>query len=180
MTMIASSLFGQVLIAVLVVTIAWIVISFLAVMLSKSSTVERIERSWFSRAVYAVFLVATLLLAITSFGSIVSQGHMQHFALIAHLSAAGVFTFSMLVVAIVYLPLRWPLERYWWMERWSSLLLITFALVTAGSMFLGMLPILDTEGLELATDVHRYAGLGTVALAAVHLYSIIIRRLGYR
>jgi hypothetical protein len=178
--MIASSTFGQMLIPVLAATIAWIAISFLAVLRSKNQTAERIPRGWFSRAAYAVFLAATLLLAVTSIGSIIRVGHMQHLALQAHLAAAGVFTFSMLIVAIVYLPMRWPLERYWWMERWSALLLITFALITAGSMFLGMMPLLDTEGLEFATVIHRYSGLGTVSLAAVHLYSVVVRWLGYR
>jgi hypothetical protein len=178
--MIATSAFGQIVIPVLVATAAWIGVTSIMLLRSKNSSLPRRQRGWLSRAAYGLFIAATLLLALTSFGSILRMGHMQNYALLAHLAAAGVFTFSMLVVAVVYLPLRWPLEDHWWMERWSALAMITMAAITAGSMFLGMFPLLDTEGLEVATDIHRYSGLATVVATSVHMYTILIRRWGFR
>jgi hypothetical protein len=176
----ATVAFQKAFIPVLIATLAWIGISLFALLRSKKPAADRVPRHWISRLAYAVFLASTLILASTSFGSVLTSGQMQHFALIAHMSAAGAFTFALLAVAIFYLPLTARSVSTWWMERWSALLLVTLGLLTSASMFIGMLPVLDTEGLLVATDVHRFTGLATVSLAVIHLFSLSVRRFGLR
>ncbi len=147
-------------------------------------------RGWLSRLCYAVFLTSVGVLAISSFGSLLQFGHMSGYALLAHVAAAGAFVFLLLVVAVLYLPWGGSVatdentaavgDQRWWFARWTAWLLVISSLLTAGSMFLSMLPILDTAGLHEAVAVHRWTGLVVVVSALFHLFAISCTRLGWR
>ena len=101
--------------------------------------------------------------------------------------AAGAFVFLLLVFALIYLPQGPPQPNatvmnahQWWLNRWSVWALVLGSLVTAGAMFLSMLPVLDTAGLLQAARLHRYAGLFAVVAAIVHSYSLIYYRYRWR
>lgn len=137
-------------------------------------------RHWLSRLLYAAYLLAILVLAVSSFGSIVQFGHMSGYALLAHISAAGAFVFLMVAVAILYLPYEDAPTDRWWATRWSAWLLIASSIGAAGTMLFSMLPVLDTESMLQVATLHRYAGLTVVVAAVLHLYTSCLVRLGYR
>jgi hypothetical protein len=145
------------------------------------------QRSWLSRLVYLIFLAVIIVLALTSFGSILQVGHMEGYALLAHIGAAGAFVFLLLAVAVLYLPLgarpgdrSYTSDDGWWLARWSAWTLVVSALITAGTMFLSMLPVLDTKGLIEVAALHRYAGLVVVVAAIFHAYALLCTRLKLR
>ncbi len=108
-------------------------------------------------------------------------------ALLAHLAAGGSFVFLLLAMAVLYLPhgitsdgTCGNTERRWWLARWSVTFVVFSGLVTAGAMFLSMLPILDTAGLVQAAALHGYSGLIVVIAAIFHAYAILCTRVGLR
>lgn len=161
-------------------TIVVVVLLALWVMSTNRRKTDRYERGWISRVAYAAFLVCTVVLAGTSFVSIVQEGHMQHYPLIAHTSAAGAFVFLLVAVSATYLPRGSSTSDNWIVERYSAWALVLGSLVTVATMLISMVPILDTEGMNQAMFVHRLAGLSTVIFAVLHLFSLIVGRLGFR
>lgn len=145
------------------------------------------KRGFITQLVYLAFIISVGVLAVTSLGTILRFGHMSGYALLTHLTAAGAFVFLLIAIALFYLPrpeeneLEDPLaDQRWWLGRWSSWGLVLSSLLAAGVMFLSMLPILGTDGLVQAIDVHRYASLTVVVMAILHLYALAITRLGWR
>lgn len=144
-------------------------------------------RNWLKRLLYLGFLGVVAVLAVTSFGSMLQFGHMSGYQLLAHVGAAGAFVFLLLAIAFLYLPSGIepddPLatgDYGWWLARFSAWALVLSSLVAAGTMFLSMLPILDTQGLIEMLAVHRYAGLAVVVAAVFHFYSLLMTRAGIR
>lgn len=138
------------------------------------------NRNWLFRIVYAAFLVAIVVLSMTSFGSILRMGVMQHYALLAHMSAAGAFVFLLLPVSCIYLPSSLRVSRTWWLESCSAWVLVIGSLTTAASMMIGMLPAMNTAALLQLTEVHRYAGLTAAVAAVAHVSSLLLQRMGTR
>lgn len=145
------------------------------------------KRGFITQLLHLAFIASVIVLAITAFGNILWFGHMSGYALLTHLAAAGAFIFLLIAIALFYLPrpdeneLEDPLaDQRWWLGRWSSWGLVLASLLAAGIMLLGMLPILGTDGLLQAIDMHRYAGLAVVVMAILHLYALAITRLGWR
>lgn len=170
----------------IVLSIALVLHGLFAVSTNQHNATSR-PRSILTMLLYLVFQLVVIGLAVTSFGSIVQFGHMSGYALLAHVAGAGAFTFLLLAIAFLFLPFgdadfsAKPLtDQRWWLSRWSIWALVVASLVTAGTMFLSMLPILGTEGLLAAAEVHRYAGLATVVAALISLYAITISKMGWR
>lgn len=144
------------------------------------------QRIWLSKLLYVAFLICIAVLSASSFGSILQFGHMSGYALLVHIGAAGGFVFLLLAIAFLYLPrgesddFELPSDNRWWFARWSSWALIASGIVTAGTMFLSMVPVLDTVGLLQAAEIHRFAGLATAAAAVLHLYALSVVKLGLR
>lgn len=161
-------------------TLAIIVFISLLVLATNRKRTERFRRGLISRLSYSAFIACIVVLCATAFGSILREGHMQHYALIAHTTAAGAFVFLLILVASSFLPRGSVTADNWRLERWSVWGLVVASLVTIATMLVSMYPLLETDGLIQAVVVHRYAGLLTAALAAIHLFSLIIGRLGYR
>ncbi len=149
--------------------------------------VVSLRRNWLTGLCYIAFCAAIFVLAVTSYGSILRFGHMSNYALIGHTVWAGAFTFLLPIVGLAYLGRGRtglnaagdgsPGSTQRWPESLTAWLLMSAALVTAGSMFLSMLPVLDTGGLLQATQVHRYAGAATAALAIIHILSVVVGKL---
>ena len=172
--------FDKLLIPTAMVTGIVFLLTVLVVLSSKKHRTDRYERNWFTRTLYLLFIGCVSVLAATSFGSILQQGHMEHYALMAHTTAAGGFVFLTLAVAIFFLPRGTATKEIWLMEKWSVWVLIAGAMVTTATMLVSMLPLLDTTGLLQAVQIHRYAGLVTAIAAIFHAFSLIAGRLGYR
>ena len=58
--------------------------------------------------------------------------------------------------------------------------MIVSGILAAGTMFLSMLPILNTGELLQVAMLHRYAGLVVTLAACMHLCSLVCVRLGLR
>ncbi|RMF42746.1 MAG: hypothetical protein D6753_06720 [Planctomycetota bacterium] len=168
------------LLAVLLVNGTWV-----------AATRRRLEfrerHGWIARTSYLLFLVATVTLAATSFGSILRFGHMSGLGLLIHIMSAGAFVATLFIVATAFLPWgserqqsAYVLEHRWWLARWSAWALVVASLVAAGTMLISMLPILDTTGLLQFAQLHRLAGLIVAAAAAIHAYAMVVTRLGWR
>ncbi len=140
-----------------------------------------------ARVVYILFLLTTLALAVTSLGQLFRADHMSGWPLLAHLASSGLFIVLLPLMAIAYLPWGSPNDpayaqsaHRWWLVHWSSWLLILSAIVTAGTMLVGMQPLLDTTGLRAVTEIHGYAGLITLLANITHACGLFWTRLGYR
>lgn len=139
-------------------------------------------RNWLAKLCYLVFVALTAVLAVSSFGSMLLFGHMSGYALLAHIAASGAFVFLLLAIAYFYLPRggAGDGDERWWVARWSAWGLVGGGIVAASTMFLSMLPILGTDGLNSAAEVHRYGGLAVVVSACVHFFAICCTKLGLR
>ena len=159
---------------------------------STAKRLKNLRRGWLAGIVYFVFSLLVVALALTSFGSMISRGVMEQWALLAHISVAGAFVFVMLAFAVVWNPAyfshsgidRPPTaeskSKPWWLFTASLWWLLFSSIIAAGSMLVEMLPILDTEGMIEVTELHRWAGLAVVVSLAVNVYAIIVQRAGWR
>lgn len=179
--------FTQVLYVAAAVVVVGLVLAALGVLTTNRRAQPSAGRNWFARSIYAVYVVLIIALAATGLGSILRWGHMSGYALLLHVAAAGGFVFLMVAIAVLYLPATanvavghdGQLDR-WWAIRWSAWVLVLSSLVTAGTMLVSMLPVLDTTGLLQMAMLHRYAGLVVVMAACMHLFSLTCVRLGWR
>ena len=144
--------------------------------------------SWtlWDKLIYLVLLGTVLGLASTAFYPVLAGNALANWLLLAHMSSAGTF-----VTILPLIALTWAMscrfgrpdssaasERFSWLGKLSFWLILVGGIVTAGTMFLSMIPILDTDGLHQMLDIHRYSGLLVVVAVIVHLYSVLLGRLG--
>lgn len=179
--------FTQVLYVAAAVVVVGLVSAAVGIFTTKRSTQPGPSRSWITRSIYALYVVLIIALAATGLGSILRWGHMSGYALLLHVAAAGGFVFLMVAIAVLYLPATANVTvgrdgQYdrWWAIRWSAWALVLSSLVTAATMLVSMLPLLDTTGLLQMAMLHRYAGLAVVMAACMHLFSLTCVRLGWR
>lgn len=179
--------FPRLLVLAGVITAIAIAASAMFVLSTKRQVEDRTSRNSLSRLIYAGFVVMVGGLSVTSFGSILAFGHLAGYALLAHLAAGGSFVFLLLAVSTLYLPrgvspghALFTADQRWWVARWSAWLLVLSGLVTAGTMFLSMLPILDTDGLVKVAALHSYSGLVAVIATVVHVFALICTQRGWR
>lgn len=179
--------FRSILIYSLIGLAVLVVLGGVAVNASKKTVAPAKSRSWFSKLLYLAFLVTVIVLAGSSFGSILQAGHMSGYALIAHVAAAGAFTFLLLAVAVLFVPnganpeeAGFTSDGRWWFSRLSAWLLLLSSIAAAGTMFVSMLPVLDTPGLLEFAALHRFAGLGVVISAVMHVFAMLCAKSGLR
>jgi len=114
-------------------------------------------------------LVATLAVsAATSLGSVWTSGAMHGWPLLIHVAVGGALTgvlaaFGVLGAILQRTTPTRPLCRV------TFLALVVSGFLAAASMLVCTFPILGTSWMERMADLHRYAGLGLVASAALHL-----------
>lgn len=171
---------------ILLAVVAFILVDALYAYFTRRTGKSAERRGWLSWLLYLGFIGLVAVLGVTGFGSIVRVGFMAGDALLVHIVAAGAFTFLLVAIAWLFLPHppraggSFRYEHRWWLARWSAWLLVLSSLAAAGTMFLSMLPILDTVGLAQVVELHRYAGLAAVAAAVLHGYAVTATRLGWR
>lgn len=114
-------------------------------------------------------LVATLAIsAATALGSVWTEGAMHGWPLLIHVAIGGALTgvlaaFGVLGAISQHTTPTRPLARM------TFLALVISGFLTATSMLVCTFPILGTSWMERMADLHRYAGLGLVASASLHL-----------
>lgn len=179
--------FPQILMGTGLALLLGLMLSSIAVYVTKQDRRKIRSRHWISRLIYVVYMALIAVLALTAFGSLWQFGHLSGYPLLAHVATAGAFVFFMVAIAFLYLPseadaldarsLRVP---RWWAQRWSVWGLVVSSLATAATMLVSMLPWLDTQGLRDMAVLHRYAGLAVVVFAILHIFSSVCCRLGWR
>ena len=179
--------FHDLLVPTAITTLVILLLGLAVVSASNRQSDRTLRRSRLSLLFYVLFIGLIVVLAGSSMGSIIRYGHMSGYALLVHIGAAGAFTFSLFVIALLYLPrgvladsTRTAADNRWWFARWSAWALILTSLTAAGTMFLNMLPLLDTREMLQIAEVHRFAGLGVVLAAIAHAFALLTVRLGLR
>lgn len=179
--------FVQVMPYALATTVVLVLCGLVVVVSRKQTPAEAPSRGWLSKLIYVVFTLCVIVLAVTSFGAILTEGHMAGWPLLIHVGVAGAFVFLLVAMAWLFLPngaksdeRGFTVDGRWWLSRWSAWALILSSLAAAATMFTSMLPILDTDGLLEFAELHRYAGLAVVLSSLVHLFGMLCSRLGWR
>jgi hypothetical protein len=144
------------------------------------------------KLVYLALLVSVSVLAVTSFGALLRLGEMSGWALFTHMVGAGMFTFTLPVLAITWCePSRFDIRRvgeraetgprrFYWFVKLTFWIVLLSGLIVSMSMLLSMLPLFGTEGLGDLLDLHRYSGLIVVIALVFHLVGVVLQRLGKR
>ncbi len=138
------------------------------------------RRRWINTGIYLTFVFSVAVLAASSFSAILSEGKMEHDALMIHVAASGLFVCLLFVVALTYLPRGETTRKVWWWEKWNIWGLVVSGLIASVTMLLSMLPLLDSDQLGQTLHWHRLAGLATVIFLLQHLAATLIGWLGWR
>jgi len=155
--------------------------------LSRSRTAEPRSR-WnrWEKLVYLALLLSVAILAGTSFGSLLWFGEFCGWFLFVHMLGAGMFVFTLPVLAITWFPpSRFGIPRGGGQDQnvpgpigsISALLLwivLTGGLLVSMTMLLSMLPLFGTEGLGELLNLHYYSGLTVAVALAIHGTGVIL------
>jgi hypothetical protein len=132
--------------------------------------------------IYATFLFAVLVQALTSFGSMLQGQHesMRGWALIAHMSVAGLFAVTLTAIALLWAEQstfnRAPDARFYTGEKVAFWLTVVAGFVTLSSALLGMMTWFGTTGQLTLLNLHRWGALALVIVAVFHGYRILLGR----
>lgn len=144
---------------------------------------------WFTWWAYAAALFSTCVLAATALYGMAVHGNVRRWTLLIHVAAAGVLLPTLMVVALgwsrwaLHPPSKQPVEpgqrrRFlarWQWAYWSALLA---GVITAGTMLISMVPVLDSRGLSLMLTIHAYSGLVCFVALVIHAYCLLTARWG--
>jgi hypothetical protein len=132
------------------------------------------------RLIYAVFLIAVLLMALSSFGMILVGESMHGWMLILHMSVAGMFAVALTALALLWAEqasfTRDPATRFYAGEKVAFWLTVAAGFSTILSAMLGMMSWFGTVGQSILLDVHRYSALVLLICAIFHGYRLLIGR----
>ena len=135
---------------------------------------------WIERLIYVVFLVAVLLMALSSFGMILAGESMHGWMLIVHMSVAGMFAVALTALAILWAEQasfnRDPATRFYTGEKVAFWLTVAAGFSTILSAMLGMMSWFGTVGQSILLDVHRYSALVLLICAIFHGYRLLMGR----
>jgi hypothetical protein len=175
---------------VLICTAVLIVLHLVITVVRRGKPVERPPWSLWEKLVYLATIVSVAGLGVTSLLAVIRFGAMHGWMLFAHMVAAGLFVFVLPLLAITWCGVnRFAAKsgsegngadapRFFWLPRATFWVILAGGLVVTLTMLLSMLPLFGTEGLQSLLDVHRYTGLVVVVAMLLHLYSVVIQRLG--
>ncbi|MBI1368253.1 MAG: hypothetical protein GC162_06325 [Planctomycetes bacterium] len=191
-------MYAQTITYTLIAVAVFLVLHLFVALAQRGKSLGRRPRwNWWERLLYLALMVTILVLAATSFYTVLTVGFMGGWALWLHLMAAGAF-----VVAFALIALTWggaarsecctgskcdsseatPTKpaRFSCLTKLTFWLMLIAGFVVLATMLINMLPLLGTHDIERMIAIHRYAGLALVAVAVIHVYSVILGRLGLR
>jgi hypothetical protein len=184
-----------------------VIVLHLLIALLRGATGVRPKWNWLSRLIYLGFFASVAVLAGTSFYAVIAHGAMHGWFLLLHLFGAGAFVVLLPLIALQWSfacrffqkkpqspvpadpalppalarkvnPPRTPPQRFSWLGKLAFWLILISGVATAGSMLLSMLPLLGTDDMLAAINVHRYAGLVCVVALMVHFYTVLLGKMG--
>ena len=183
--------YGKIVTYTLIATAVVLVLHFL-IALSRGKGERRPRWAMLTKLIYLGTVVTVLILAVTSFYSVLDHGAMHGWFLLLHAGSAGGFVVCLMLIAIIWaMPSQFRLggrpdspteqsqpARFAPMTKLAFWLMLISGVVTAGTMLISMLPLLGTEQLLQMINLHRYAGLLLVVSTLVHVYNVLLGRLG--
>jgi len=141
--------------------------------------------------VYLGTIAAVCVLAATAFGTVLRHGALEGWWLMAHMAGAGAF-----VVVLPVLALSWceanrfgrhrsrgadeRTPRFFWFPKLMFWLFVASGLAVIVTMLLSMVPLFGSDGMHRLLEIHRYSGLVAVIALVLHLYTVLLQRLGLR
>jgi hypothetical protein len=134
------------------------------------------------RLIYAAFLLAVVVQALSSFGSILfgEERAMRHWALVAHMSVAGLFAVTLTALALLWADQaafhRQGERRFHTGEKAAFWLTLVAGFVTITSAMLAMMNWFGTAWQNTLLDLHRYSSLALVIFALFHGYRLLVGR----
>lgn len=186
---------GQVFVSVLPFALLGVlaigVVHLLLALAHRGSPEPRARWGWWAGLLYLGLLASVSVLAVTSLVGVVRFGILDGWGLFVHMCASGLFTFVLPLVALTWCRANRCARsvcsdeaggetRFSGLAKFTFWIILAAGLVTAGTMLLSMLPLCDTQGLEVLLNVHRYAGLAVVGAMVLHLYATVLQRCGVR
>jgi len=154
---------------------------------------------WTMRLSYSLTLLAVVVLAATALYGVFVRAGVEHWLLLAHVTAGGAFLVLLVVLALGWAgacrfdpsrrgprrqgqkldgPLAERLPGFSLRTRIAFWAFLVTGLTTATTMLVSMLPVVDTDGLAQLIEVHRTSGLALVVIALVHAYLLLLGKLG--
>jgi len=142
----------------------------------RSLEVRRLLR--IERLLYALFLLAVAIQAVSSFGMILVGERMHHWMLVLHMSAAGVFAVTLTVLAVLWAEqssfARDAAGRFYPGEKIAFWLTVLAGLSTILSAMLGMMSWFGSDGQIVLLRIHRYSALSLLIFAVFHGYRLLL------
>jgi len=199
-----AAVYPNVIVAALIATAGFILLHLL-LSFSRGPRTHRPRWSLLTKLIYLGAIGSVVVLAGTSFYSVLAHGAMHGWFLFLHLFGAGAFVVFLLLIAVMWAvpsklfsappaPADEPLDRqvtidtidvhppsasrFHWIAKVAFWLMLISGVVTAGTMLVSMLPLLGTADMNQMITLHRYAGLVLVVATVVHLYTVLLSRAG--
>lgn len=187
----------------LIATGAVIAVHFLQAMIGRPRY-DRRKSNILARLIYLGLVVSVLVLAVTSFWSVLMHGGMHGWMLLIHVVAAGAFVGAFALIAVLWAvpnlfgrsraerattndenddedvdtmrPAR--RQRFGGLAKLAFWTMLIAGVVTAGTMLLSMLPVFGTDDMLDLIALHRYAGLVLAVAVLIHFYLLVMGRFG--
>ncbi len=195
-----AAAYSNVVVAALIAT-AGLIFVHLFISLSRGVRTDRPRWRILTKLIYLGAVASVLILGGTSFYSVLSHGAMHGWFLFLHLIGAGAFVVCLFLIAVMWaMPMRLctgrcatptqtnalnddvdsppPAARFHCLTKLAFWLILLSGVATAGTMLISMLPLLGTDAMNQMITVHRYAGLVLVVAMLVHLYTVVLARMG--
>lgn len=187
----------------LIATGVVIVLHLLLVLVTRPSPrIEPVRWNGWEKLVYLVTLLCVMDLGVTAFYSVIRFGALEGWWLLAHMVGSGGLILMLPLLALTWArasrfgrgPVGAPqptvtadqaaasssASRFHWLAKLTYWIILASGLVTVSTMLLSMLPLFGTEVLRRLLDVHRYSALLLVVATLLHVYSVLLRRCGWR
>lgn len=156
----------------------------------------------FSKLVYIATVVSVGVLGATAFYATLAHGAMHGWLLFAHLGGAGAFAAALFFLALTWSqPSRFrpccegsascnpnaiimedeqaiESERFPTIAKLAFWVMLVSGLLTLASMLVSMMPWYGTADMLRWLDIHRYAGLTLFVATVIHLYLVLMARMG--
>lgn len=130
--------------------------------------------------IYLLFVLAIVLQGISSFGSILTGGHMHGWMHIMHISVAGLFAVTLTALALLWAEQssfeRGSTARFYTGEKASFWLIVLMGFLTLTSALLGMMAWFNTDTQNTLFQVHRYSALVLVICVIFNGYRLLLGR----
>ena len=145
--------------------------------LREAKTAPRRPLGRWQRLLYAVTILALLVLVFTGFWPAVRGEPLRGWLLMIHNSAAPAFAIGLLVLAFLWAERRPAGAAGFGLGQrlvfWAAALLAALLVLT---MMFSMVQIFGTPGQELLFETHRYSALAMVLVAMFHGYLVALGR----